>query len=63
MTEKSYIVKSFEKSYIIPDDAVFNFKFQCYRYLDYPNTNHPINDLWEAFVDGYWFGIGIEDKI
>lgn len=60
--EKSYIVKSFEKSYIIPDDTDFNFKFQCYRYRDYPNTTHPINNLWEAFIDGYYCGVANRHK-
>ena len=45
--------EAFEKTRIIPADANYDPSANEYRYRDYPGVAHPINEMYESFMDGY----------
>ena len=50
-TEK--MKEAFEATTQIPNDAEYNKRFCVYRYALHPGVDHPVNELWEAFCDGW----------
>lgn len=43
----------FEATTKIPHDAFYNNRFGVYRYILHPGVDHPVDELWGAFCDGY----------
>ena len=47
------IRKAFEEVTKIPDDAYYKASVDCYKYEQHSSVDHPVNELYESFSDGW----------